>query len=186
MFCSFHFFTFFLKKRSIFSVFLRSFQKNVPFFFWYIYLYISIYISIYISKKERNVLKFFCKKTKRYILRVLFRSKKRTLRSFPFFSRVFGNLWDPKERYVLSRSFGKNVTFFPSFSVHLKRMGWRGSYILRYKKCCFEIWEALCWGECRGSYISRYGRSCFEILPGLFRDMGGVEICFWEAGIQIL
>ena len=41
-------------------------------------------------------------------------------------------------------------------------------------------------GGWRGSYISRYGRSCFEILPGLFRDMGGVEICFWEAGIQIL
>ena len=32
---------------------------------------------------------------------VLLRSKKRTLRSFPFFSRVFGDLWDPKERYVL-------------------------------------------------------------------------------------
>ena len=63
---------------------------------------------------------------------VLLRSKKRTLRSFPFFSRVFGDLWDPKERYVLFRSFlkngkeqkernvllqrteknGKNVTFF--------------------------------------------------------------------------
>ena len=92
MFCSFHFFTFFLKKRSIFSVFLRSFQKNVPFFFLiYISIYIYIYFYIYL-KKERNVLKFFCKKTKRYILCVLFRSKKRTLRSFPFFSRVFGNL----------------------------------------------------------------------------------------------
>ena len=54
------------------------------------------------------------------------------LHSFPFFSRVFGDLWDPKERYVLFRSFlkngkereernvllqrteknGKNVTFF--------------------------------------------------------------------------
>ena len=39
---------------------------------------------------------------------VLLRSKKRTLRSFPFFSRVFGDLWNPKERYVLFRSFQKN------------------------------------------------------------------------------
>ena len=31
----------------------------------------------------------------------LFRSKKRTLHSFPFFSWVFGDLWDPKESYVL-------------------------------------------------------------------------------------
>ena len=46
---------------------------------------------------------------------VLSHSKKRTLRSFPFFSRVFGDLWDPKERYVLFRSFeknGNNVMFF--------------------------------------------------------------------------
>ena len=39
---------------------------------------------------------------------VLLRSKRRTLRSFTFFSRVFGDLWNPKERYVLFRSFAKN------------------------------------------------------------------------------
>ena len=39
---------------------------------------------------------------------VLSRSKKRTLRSFPFFFRVFRDLWNPKERYVLFRSFQKN------------------------------------------------------------------------------
>ena len=143
--------------------------------------------------KERIVLSILLrsyskewKRTKRYILRVLFRSKKRTLRSFPFFSRVFGDLWDPKERYVFSRSFGKNVTFFPSFSVHLKRMGWRGSYILRYKKCCFEIWEALCWGECRGhtfrdmgGVVLRYCRGCFEIWEVLKSVFGrrGYKFC---------
>ena len=39
---------------------------------------------------------------------VLLRSKKRMLHPFPFFSRVFGDLWDPKECYVLFRSFQKN------------------------------------------------------------------------------
>ena len=46
---------------------------------------------------------------------VLLRSKKRTLRSFPFFSRVFGDLWNPKECSVLfkrTEKKGKNVTFF--------------------------------------------------------------------------
>ena len=35
----------------------------------------------------------------------LFRSKKRTFRSFSFFSWVFGNPWDPKERSVLFCAF---------------------------------------------------------------------------------
>ena len=62
----------------------------------------------------------------------LLRSKKRTLRSFPFFLKFFATYETPKERYVLFRSFlkngkeqekrnvllqrteknGKNVTFF--------------------------------------------------------------------------
>ena len=44
-------------------------------------------------------------RSERYIL---LHSKKRMLRSFPFFSRVFGDLWNPKERYVLFSSFEKN------------------------------------------------------------------------------
>ena len=49
---------------------------------------------------------------------VLLRSKKRKLRSLPFFSRVFGDLWDPKERrehnVLLQRmeKNGKNALFF--------------------------------------------------------------------------
>ena len=100
-YCSFHFFTFFLKKRSIFSVFLRSFQKNVPFFFD-IYIYIYLYIFLYISQKKN----------------VTFSNsfaKEQNVTFFAFFSVL------KRERYVLFHSFleflatyetQKYVTFF--------------------------------------------------------------------------
>ena len=50
----------------------------------FIYLYISIYIYLYILIKERNVLAFFCKRTKRS--RALFRSLQKNLLFFAFFS----------------------------------------------------------------------------------------------------
>ena len=37
---------------------------------------------------------------------------KKMFRSFPFFSRVFGDLWNPKERSVLFKRTEKNVPFF--------------------------------------------------------------------------
>ena len=80
----------------------------------YIYLYISIYISIYILKKERNVLAFFCKRTKRsrILLRSLQKNKtfsaffyilcKRTLHSLRSFTFL------RKERKRTHRSFGSH------------------------------------------------------------------------------
>ena len=50
----------------------------------YIYIYICLYISIYILKKERNVLAFFWKRTKRSC--VLFRSLQKNVALFAFFS----------------------------------------------------------------------------------------------------
>ena len=43
--------------------------------------------------------------------------------------------------------------------------GGGGAYIPRYGRCCFEIWEVLCWGV--------EGVIHFEIWEGLFRDIGG-------------
>ena len=60
--------------------------------------------------------------------------------------------------------------------------GGGGAYIPRYGRCCFEIWEVLCWGV--------EGVIHFEIWEGLFRDIGGAVLrygrcgnVFWEAGI---
>ena len=54
--------------------------------------------------------------------------------------------------------------------------GGGGTYISRYGRCCFEIWEVLCWGG-RGAKVSRYGRCCFEIWEGL---CGGWEYKHFE------
>ena len=62
---------------------------------------LKIYIILFLVRVGHSVLF-------RSVRYVLLRSKKRPLRSFPFFSRVFGDLWDPQERYLLFRSFLKN------------------------------------------------------------------------------
>ena len=51
-----------------------------------------------------------------------FHSLKRTFHSFPFFFRVFGDLWDPKERSVLFLSFLKNGKEHKERNVLLQRM----------------------------------------------------------------
>ena len=51
--------------------------------------------------------------------------------------------------------------------------GGGGTYISRYGRCCFEIWEVLCWGG--------QGGKSFEIWEVLFRDMGGAV---WGVGVQ--
>ena len=96
----------FISHTNIANLAKKERKKNVPFFFQsifiyiclyisiyiyiyiyiylYIYIYIYLYISIYILKKERNVLAFFCKRTKRS--RVLFRSLQKNVPFFAFFS----------------------------------------------------------------------------------------------------
>ena len=46
--------------------------------------------------------------------------------------------------------------------------GGGGAYIPRYGRCCFEIWEVLCWGV--------EGVIHFEIWEGLFGDIGGAVL----------
>ena len=51
--------------------------------------------------------------------------------------------------------------------------GGGGTYILRFGRCCLEIWEVLCWVGGGG------GGKSFEIWEVLFRDMGGA-VWGWE------
>ena len=71
----------------------------------------------------------------------LSRSKKRTLRSFTFFSRVFGDLWDPKERYVLFRSFEKNGKERKERNVLLQRTEKNAKNVTFFCKERERTWE---------------------------------------------
>ena len=90
----------------------------------------------------------------------------------------------PSLKCTLSQKHFLGSKCFKILHEHFRDMGGAvlggggGTYISRYGRCCFEIWEVLCWGG--------QGGKSLEIWEVLFRDMGGVEICFWEAGIQIL
>ena len=71
---------------------------------------------------------------------ILFRSKKRTFRTFPFFSRVFGDLWDPKERPIHFRSFLKNGKERKERSVLLQRTeknAKNGTFFCKERKITF-------------------------------------------------
>ena len=86
---------FFSKERSVLCVLFHSFKKNIAFFAFFSVLYKSMFQSL------RSFL--FLKK------------------NVPFFSRVFGDLWDTKERSVLFRSFLKNEKECKERNVLLQR-----------------------------------------------------------------
>ena len=70
----------------------------------------------------------------RLVRYVLLRSKKRTLRSFPFFLEFLATYQTPKERYVLFRSFLKNGKEREKHNVLLQRTEKNGKNITFFCK----------------------------------------------------
>ena len=99
---------FFSKERSVLCVLFRSFKKNGTFFAFFSVLYKSMFQSL------RSFL--FLKK------------------NVPFFSRVFGDLWDTKERSVLFRSFLKNERECKERNVLLQRTEKNAMFFCKERK----------------------------------------------------
>ena len=83
-------------------------SPNICTYCTYMWLFQYSYLDLFAGIRVGHRVLF------RLLRSVLFRSLKRMFCSFPFFFRIFGDLWDPKECSVLFRS-------FPFFSKERKR-----------------------------------------------------------------
>ena len=151
----------------------------------YIFFYISIYISIYILKKERNVLTFFCKRTKHsqillhslqksiVFFSVLYKRTLPSLRSFPFFRKerkrtkcTFGS--HTVSRQKLEKRTEKNGMFF-------KRTGKNGTFWIEKDAVPNPaFYTALIR---RILLFNSYNRSCKTIFIGSCNPIN----CLWSA-----
>ena len=103
---------FFSKERSVLCVLFHYFKKNIAFFAFFSVLYKSMFHSL------RSFL--FLKK------------------NVPFFSRVFGDLWDTKERSVLFCTFLKNKRECKERNVLLQRTEKNATFFCKERK---RTWE---------------------------------------------
>ena len=106
----------------------------------------------------------------------------------------------PRVGTALSQKHFLGSKYFKILHEHFRDMGGAvlggggETYISRYGRCCFKIWEVLYWGGGVGGHkfrdmggaVSRYGRGCVGGGGGgqKFRDMGGAvsryERCCFE------